>query len=55
MKHLLTIKDNQHNASIEDDLPWKMTSNGRQTQNINSGISQHPLVGFCSNFKPKFM
>ena len=29
----------------------KLTSNGRQPQNINSGISQQPLIGSYSNFK----
>ena len=31
----------------------KMTSNGRQPQNIKSGISQQPLIGSYSNFKLK--
>ena len=31
----------------------KMTSTGRQPQNIKSWISQHPLIGSYSNFKFK--
>jgi hypothetical protein len=31
----------------------KTTSNGRRHQNIKSGISQQPLLGFSSNFKPE--
>ena len=31
----------------------EMTSNGRQPQNIKSGISQQPLIGSSSNFKLK--
>jgi hypothetical protein len=27
------------------------TSNGRPPLNINSGISQHPFIGSCSNSK----
>ena len=37
------------NAYNEDDLPWKMTLIGRQPQNIDSGISQQPLVRSSSN------
>ena len=36
---------------IKDDL--KITSNGRQPQNIKSGISQQPLIGSYSSFKLK--
>ena len=42
-----------------DDKPYfqivkmKMTSNGRQPQDINSGISQKALFGLYSNFKLK--
>ena len=32
-----------------------MTSNGRRTQNIKSGISQQPLIGSSSNFKLKLI
>ena len=32
-------------------LQMKMTSHGRQPQNIKSGTSQQPLIGSCSNFK----
>ena len=31
------------------------TSNGRQPQNIKSGISQQQLIGTSSNFKLKLM
>jgi hypothetical protein len=31
----------------------KMTTNGRRPQNIKSGISQQPCIGFSSNFKLK--
>jgi hypothetical protein len=30
---------------MEDDIQWKMTSNGIYPQNIKSGISQPPLIG----------
>jgi hypothetical protein len=30
-----------------------MTSNGKQPQNIKSGITQRPLIGYSSNFKLK--
>jgi hypothetical protein len=43
------------NARNEDDLPWKMTFIGRQPQNIDSGISQQPLIGSCSSFKLKLI
>ena len=36
---------------MEEDLKWKKTSNGRRPQNIESWISQQPLVGSYSNFK----
>ena len=39
---------------MEDDLPWKTTSHGRQPRNIKSGISQQPFIGSYSNFKLKF-
>jgi hypothetical protein len=39
----------------EDNLQWKMTSNGRWPQYIKSWISQQPLVGSCSNLKLKLM
>ena len=32
-------------------LQMKMTSHGRRSQNIKSGISQQPLMGSYSNFK----
>jgi hypothetical protein len=32
----------------------KTTSDGRQHQNMKSGISQQPVLGFSSNFKHKF-
>jgi hypothetical protein len=34
---------------IEDNL--KITSNGRQPQNIKSGVSQQQLIGTYSNLK----
>ena len=40
---------------MEDDLKWKMTSNGRWPQNMKSRISQPPLVGSYSNLKLKLM
>jgi hypothetical protein len=39
----------------EDNLELKMTSNGRQPQNIKRGISQQTLVGSYSNSKLKLI
>ena len=39
----------------EDNLQWKMTSNGRWPQNIKKRISLQPLVGSCSNLKLKLL
>ena len=41
------------NCHILHFLKMKKTSNGKQPQNIKSGISQEPMVGAHSNFKPK--
>ena len=37
----------------ENDLQWKTSPNGRWPQNIQSWISQKPLIGSPSNFKHK--
>ena len=34
-------------------LQWKVTSNGRHPSIIKSWISQQPLIGSSSNFRPK--
>ena len=47
------IKSECTKISNEDDLQWKMTTNGRRPQNMKSGIDQQPLVGSYSNFKLK--
>ena len=38
-----------------DDLQWETTFNGRWPQNMESWISQQPLIGSSSNFKHKLM
>jgi hypothetical protein len=35
---------------MEDDLQWKTTSNGRQPQNIKTGISHQPLYQDMSSY-----
>ena len=42
-----------HLSTLWSDLT-QITSNGRQPQNIESGISQEPLVGYYPNLKLKF-
>ena len=42
-------------VSNQDDLNQKTTSNGRQPQNLKSGISQQPLVGSYSNSNLKLI
>ena len=43
------------NTLNADDHLWKMTLIRRKPQNIDSGISQQPLIGSCSNCKLKLM
>jgi hypothetical protein len=44
---------NERGLPMEDDLQLKTTSNGRQPQNIKSGIYQQSLIGSYSNLKLK--
>jgi hypothetical protein len=48
----LKLKHRRPNGNI-NLLEMKRTANGRQPQNIHSGISQQPLIGSSSNLKLK--
>ena len=49
------IKSERTKVSNEDNLKRKTTSNGRQPQNLKSGISQQPLVGSYSHSNLKLI
>ena len=53
MVQILWIKTNFNGRwpPMEDDLQWKTTYNGRWPQNIESWISQQPLIESYSDFK----